>query len=136
MEFAAGLDVQNKRPEKIAKYIAQFMEPLLADPSDVKTDIHYKSILRLCEDAYNVALVLRKSHFDYKCESLSDGTLIDEAVEGEIKPQGFDRPQATQDPMIQGSRIAFTMFGALVKYEPAIGERYMVEKAHVMICRN
>ena len=109
------------------------MEPILQAQAPKAT--HFKSILRLCEDAYKLALILRKSSSDYKCESVPSGIVIDNRVESEISPQAFDTPQTSQAPMIQGSRIAFTIFGALVKYEPATGERHVLEKSHVVCCK-
>ena len=110
------------------------MEPLLPEPFKDTSATHFESIRRLCEDACKLALILRKSTSELKCESVRSGTVIDALVESQISPQAFDPPPKSQAPRIQGSRIVLTLFGALVRYEPATGERYVLEKAHV-ICR-
>ena len=110
------------------------MEPLLLEPSKDRSPIHFESIRRLCEDAYKLTLILRKSTSDFKCESVPEEIIIDDSLESQISPQAFDPPSKSRAPRIQGSRIAFTIFGALVKYEPATGERFVLVKPHVM-CR-
>lgn len=124
----------NARPEIVAEYMATYMKPLLSDLFKETSAIHFKSILRLCEDAYKLALLLRKSSSDYRYETVPNGTVFDDSLESKISSQAFDSPQKSQASMIQGFRIAFTIFGALVKYEPATGERYVLEKSHV-VCR-
>lgn len=110
------------------------MEPLLPEPLKDTSPIHLESIRRLCEDAYNLTLILRKSASDFKCESVPRDTVIDETVESQISPQAFDPPSKSQAPRIQGSRIALTIFGGLIKYEPSTGERFVLVKPHV-VCR-
>lgn len=134
VECANWLGGRNKMPRLFAEYIATFMEPLCPEPFKDTSPIHFESIRRLCEDAYKLALVLRKSTSDFKCESMPCETVIDDSIESQISPQAFDPPPKSQAPRIQGSRIVFTIFGALVKYEPATGERYVLEKSHVVCC--
>lgn len=113
------------------------MEPLLPSPLQSTTATNFKSILRLCQDAYRFAVFLRRSSADFECEIVPDGTVIDEKVESEISVQAFDPPQTPQTPqapVIQGSKIVLTVFGALVKIGPATGERHVLEKSHV-VCR-
>lgn len=131
---ANWLGGQNERPRKAAEYIATFMVPLLPEPLNDTWPRNFESICRLCEDAYKLTLVLRKSTSDFKVESVPNGTVIDDSVESQISPQGFIPPHKSQLPTIQGSRIDLTIFGALVKYDRATGERYVLEKSHVA-CR-
>lgn len=134
MKCAAWLNGQSTRPEKVAKSIAQFMEPLLAEPSEVQQDIHYQSILRLCQDAYQFSLVLRKSKYNYEFVPLSDGAVIEGEAGREVTSQGFDSSQESPDNGFEGYRVAFTSFGGLISCIPGTGERSVVVQAHV-VCR-
>ena len=91
---------------------------------------HDSQVLKLCVDAYQLAVLMRKSRATYRCESCNEGTLIDEKLEPEISAQAFEGVQA---PTINGSKIALTIFGSLVKYSE-LDERHVLEKSHV-ICR-
>ena len=71
------------------------------------------SILQLCIDAYRLAINPRKSRATYVCETWKEATPIDEGVKDHIIPQAFEG----------SSKIAFTMFGAFLKYpEPTLDE--------------
>lgn len=139
IEVAALLDKRGNRPERVAAVIRDFMTPLLAsvphDPTK-KAPAHYKQhedrISQLCADAYRLSLLMRKCRARYECVEVEANTIIDERLESEIIAQDFEGPQA---PQVRGSRIAFTVFGALVKTpEPALNRRLVLQKAHV-ICR-
>lgn len=104
------------------------MEPLLPSPPNYK--LHDPSIQQLCDDAYHLALILRKSKANYKFEVPKERLTITDTVESEISVQDFDGPQAK----LTGSRIHLTIFGALVKFSEPLGERHVLEKAFV-ICR-
>ena len=134
MKCAAYLNGQSTRPEKAAKSIAQFMEPLLAEPSEVQQDIHYQSILRLCQDAYQFSLDLRRSKYNYEFVPLPDGAVIEGEASGEVRGLCFDTSQALPDTGFEGYRIAFTSSGGLISCVPASGERRALVKAHV-VCR-
>ena len=114
------------------------MDPLLATTPKVlpqgepkPAEVHDNTVVQLCEDAFKLAILLRKSKANFKCEVQRMGTPIDGTLEAEIAPQAFDG----QPGPVLGSKLAFTIFGALVKYSGyALDERHVLERAHV-ICR-
>ena len=114
------------------------MDPLLAPTPKAlphgepdSTEVHDNTVLQLCQDAFKLALVLRKSKANFRCEVQRTGTLIDANIESEIVPQAFDG----QPGPVHGAKVAFTIFGALVKYSGyALDDRHVLERAHI-ICR-
>lgn len=141
IEVAALLKKRGNRPKRVAQYIQDFMTPLLASgPQDPTKKApgqnnkqHDDRISQLCADAYELSLLMRQCRARYECVEAEANTKIDEEFESEIVAQDFEGPHASQ---VRGSRIAFTVFGALLKTpEPASSHRrFVLEKAHV-ICR-
>lgn len=139
VECAGLLGRKSSRPATIADFIRSFMSPLLASqPEGVPkgashpTEQHDKIILQLCEDAYKLTLLARGCKASYRFEKFEEGKIIDEQLESEIVCQAFEEHE---DEKVRGSRIAFTVFGALVKTSDLdLEERYVLEKAHV-ICQ-
>lgn len=115
------------------------MSPLLASqPEGVSkgathpTEQYDKSILQLCEDAYKLTPLVRGCKDSYRFERFEEGQIIDEQLESEIVCQAFE---GQEDEKVRGSRIAFTLCGALVKVSDLdLEKRYVLEKAHV-ICQ-
>ena len=114
------------------------MDPLLAPSPKTLSQgeptpaaVHDNAVLQLCKDAYKFAILLRKSKANFRIEAQKMGTPIDGTVEAEIAPQAFDGPPGP----VHGSKVAFTISGALVRYSGyALDERHVLERAHV-ICR-
>ncbi|MCJ1283394.1 hypothetical protein MMC26_002722 [Xylographa opegraphella] len=136
VEYAEWLNGRSSRPEQTAKYIYDFMQPLIPLPRDVpkghpSAEATYESSLTLlCSDALKLQLLLRRCKADYRFESFKDGTVISATVGSEITEQAFDGPF---DANVQQSvAIAFTISGALVKYDSATGDRFVLEKGHVV----
>ncbi|MCJ1431996.1 hypothetical protein MMC27_001352 [Xylographa pallens] len=138
VECAGWLNGRSSRPEHAAKHIYDFMRPLTplsrelpkSHPSPEST--YDSSLTLLCNDALKLQLLLRRCKADYKFESFKDGTVINATVGSEVTEQAFDGPfDATAQ---QSVAIAFTISSALVKYDSASGERYVLEKSHV-VCR-
>lgn len=139
VECAGLLGRKSLRPARTAEFLRNFMSPLLASqPEGVPTGATHpteqydKSILQLCEDAYKLTLLVRGCKDGYRFERFEEGQIIDEQLESEIVCQAFE---GQEDEKVRGSRIAFILFGALVKVSNLdLEKRYVLEKAHV-ICQ-
>lgn len=130
VECAALLNGSSTTPAHIAGYIWEFMEPWLSESAD--REIHQQALVQLCTAAYELALLLRKSKATYKVVKFEEGQLIHEATERSMIAQAFEGPTL---PEVQGSKIAFTLFGAMLKSaDTELDEEYILEKAHV-ICK-
>ncbi|MCJ1377669.1 hypothetical protein MMC17_000765 [Xylographa soralifera] len=136
VECAGWLNGRSSRPEHAAKHIYDFMQPLTPLPRDIpkghsSPDSTYDSSLTLlCNDALKLQILLRRCKADYRFESFKDGTVINSTVGSEITEQAFDGPFDANTQ--QSVAIAFTISGALVKYDSASGQRYVLEKSHVV----
>lgn len=139
VKCAGLLGGKSLRPDRTAEIIRNFMSPLL--PSQPKgnskgathpTEQHDKSVLQMCEDAYKLTLLVRGCKASYRFEKLEAGEIVGEQLESEIVCQAFEGHEGEN---VRGSRIAFTLFGALVKTSDLDLEKgYVLEKAHV-ICQ-
>ncbi|KAA6410273.1 MAG: hypothetical protein FRX48_05694 [Lasallia pustulata] len=134
IECASWLKIECARPKAAAINIAQFMEPLLPTSSKSAAQITPPLellMLQLCEKAHQLSLLLRRSKSRYTYENLKRGTVIDEYNISDISPQAFDGPEL-EEPL--GATVAFTIFGALVKYPDLTpDERYVLERSHVVL---
>ncbi|MCJ1345772.1 hypothetical protein MMC31_003981 [Peltigera leucophlebia] len=96
------------------------------------TEQHDKSVLQMCEDAYKLTLLVRGCKASYRFEKFEAGKIVDKQLESEIVCQAFEGHEGEN---VRGSRIAFTLFGALVKtFDLDLEKRCVLEKAHV-ICQ-
>ena len=87
--------------------------------------------MQLCEKAHQLSLLLRRSKSRYTFENIKRGTVIDRYNISDISPQAFDGPEL-EEPL--GATVAFTIFGALVKYPDLTpDERYVLERSHVVL---
>ncbi|MCJ1355651.1 MAG: hypothetical protein MMC33_005643 [Icmadophila ericetorum] len=127
IECAALLDQESEKPERVAKDIWEFMKPMLSPSTNEKMNL--KSLFELCKDAYELTSLLRKSSAIYKIIKLEEGTTVSES---KMVAQAFDGPPPLD---MKNSRIAYTLFAALIKRPDIdLDEEYVLEKAHV-ICR-
>lgn len=131
---ASWLKIESTRPRAAATYISEFMEPLLPTPS--KSGVQAtppldRLMLQLCEKAYQLTLILRRSKSKYTYETIKRGAVVDEYNISDISPQAFDVP-GLDEPL--GASVAFTIFGALVKYpDMTPNERHVLERSHVVL---
>jgi hypothetical protein len=109
-----------------AKMIWDFMRPLLLQSTSHQELENL--LIKLCMDAFSLAIDLRRSKHIYKFEEPASGQVVD---------QDEVEPQASEKDLEQGlgvPRIAFSLSSALVKYPAhSLGERVVLEKAHVVI---
>lgn len=131
IECASWLRIESARPRVAADYIAQFMEPLSSKSAPSTTQPLDRLMLQLCEKAYQLTLLLRRSKSRYTYENIKRGTVIDVYNVLDISPQAFDGPEL-EEPI--GASVAFTIFGALVKYPDLTpDERHVLDKSHVVL---
>ncbi|MCJ1395586.1 hypothetical protein MMC18_008472 [Xylographa bjoerkii] len=131
VECASWLAQQSQRPERAAIYIEDFMQPLVSPQPKTATESPYqRDLLTLCTDASKLALRWRGCKADYRVEFYKDGTPVDSASEGGISEQAFNGPFLDRRQRF----IDFTISGSLVKEDSASGERYILERSHV-VCR-
>lgn len=85
-------------------------------------------LLKLCTDALQLVLDLRKCKDLYRCEILATGGSVDE---DKVEPQAAEKAEG---PQIDRPRLEVILFGTLAKY-PAMtpNVRLVLEKAHVVI---
>ena len=121
-------------PKEAARRILQFMEPiqLLSSKSAPPTTPPLDQMMfQLCEKAYQLTLALRRSKSTYTCEKIKRGTVIDEYNRSDINPQAY-HGQQSEEPV--GATVAFTIFGALIKYpDLAPNEPVVLEQSHVIL---
>lgn len=140
IECAGLLRRENLRPARTAEFSRGYMSPLLASqPEKVPqgashpTEQYDKSVLQLCEDAYKLSLLMRSCNASYRVEKLEKGRIVDEHLESEIVCQAFEDGEDGEDGNVRGSKIAFTIFGALVKTPDLdLEKQHVLEKAHVI----
>lgn len=87
----------------------------------------------LCDKAYNLSVLMRRSRkANFRIEMKKPGTTVTSAIEAEINPQYL----TGQPGSIQGSKVAFTIFGGLTKsLEDSPEEQLFLEKPYV-VCYN
>jgi hypothetical protein len=91
---------------------------------------YYGAIQKLCKIAFDLLLLMRKCKSRYECYNLEADRMIDAATESVIVAQPFNMVNA---PPLRGSRILFTLFGALVKSANVdSNELKLLEKALVI----
>ena len=107
-----------------------FFGPFCASASKYTLE---RSMLELCEKAYALSVLLRKSRkCTFETVIWEKDTPVTAAIKEEISVQSSYGPP--QDD-ISMSKIAMTVSGALVKFpEGPSGERVMLEKSQV-VCR-
>ncbi|KAJ4245771.1 hypothetical protein NW762_013895 [Fusarium torreyae] len=90
----------------------------------------FESFVELCNEAYALRLLMRKSKTDYWCLSMEVGTTENDVercadVYGELEDTGHGR-----------SRVALTLFGALGVYTPSSPDGIRIlERAQVLVAR-
>ncbi|EKD16178.1 hypothetical protein MBM_05472 [Drepanopeziza brunnea f. sp. 'multigermtubi' MB_m1] len=123
---ASLLNIDNPRAEEVAKYIHEFMKPLIT--SDALDTQLRTLILKLCNDSMSFALLLRSFKDLYRCEMPDIHSPLNDDSEEQCP-----EPYRNGDPHAEGD-VAFVLAGSLVKYPELHPERRLVlEKAHVVV---
>jgi hypothetical protein len=128
MRCAELLGGQTKLPESTATLIWDFMVPILPQSKTAEKEAD-KLIRKLCDDAFNLAILMRKSKDKYIVGAPKENTLMS-SFEG-AEPQDTERggPTVSRESPV----IAFCLFGALIKRpEHNPDERMVLEPAHVV----
>lgn len=136
IESGASLGEKSKWPGETCQDILDFMDPHISATtvgSDVRFDLLEKSMRELCDKAYSLSVLLRRSKkATFKISVMKDDTLVTAPVEAKVSCQAFDGPSK---PGILGSRVAMTIFGGLLKIPvDSSDEQVDLEKSHV-VCR-
>ena len=128
IEIGAGLAERSRRPSDACDDIIDFFDPQVPGAS---FDQFEKSVLGLCNKAYDLSLLWRKSrNATFKIITAKDETLVTAANEAEISCQLVEGPGR---PDLVGSRIMMTVFGGLEKSSGGSDEeRTILEKPHVV----
>lgn len=124
-------------PKNVSSYIAHLFDPwLAANPENLIKGNRYRyppqlllDLTDLCQDAYNLTVMIRQSTDRYRFISIEEDTKVKTADEIDFQPDDMFGPSGKY----VGSRVWITLFGALLKDNQA-GETYVIEKARV-ICR-
>jgi hypothetical protein len=120
---------QSTWPEQVAHQIWEFMSPILPPETDKvsekKCSDLEKHLIKLCEGAHQLALLVRGCKDVYQCQLIKRGEALSEDAEPQDNEGGTNVKDVT---------VAFTLFGALVKY-PELSPRVklVLEKAHVVV---
>ncbi|RDL33957.1 uncharacterized protein BP5553_08325 [Venustampulla echinocandica] len=122
---------ESTRPEKVAELIWSFMAPILPPKTPAYADAYEdlrELLLRLCTCTLNLTLLMRGCKDNFKCETPKAGQdFADEDAEAQVSER-----VGSQDA--EGSKIAFALAGAIVKYpENRPEDRVILEKAHVVV---
>jgi hypothetical protein len=122
------LDGQTKLPESTATLIWNFLIPILPQSKTAEKEAD-KLVRKLCDDAFNLAILMRKSKDKYIVEAPKENTLMT-SFEG-AEPQDTERGGSALS--CQSPVIAFCLFGALIKRpERNPDERMVLEPSHVV----
>lgn len=123
--------------EKTAEELYAILQPLIvkrAGKSDV--DNLRTSIRRLCQDANELRLLMRKSKDDYYCVDIPTGKVLDGA-DHLACPFGATTGGKNDRSGHVGVMVAFTLFGALVKDpQPSAEKTRVLERAQVIMNGN
>jgi len=139
LKCASFLEVRHETATRTAQAIEDFMAPLRFPPQDRLTQkaagAPRDSVNRLCNDAYNLILTLRRCDDTYRCEVPKPGAKVDTDVEPLAQEYHHSTTEASHGRVAsEKAVILFTIFGSLVKYpENNMAKRLVLEKAHVVI---
>ncbi len=113
-----------------------FMDPYVSATtvaSAMSLDLLKKSMGELCDKAYSLSLLLRRSKkATFQIWSAKAENVVTSLVEAHVSCQEFDGPAKAE---ILGSRVVMTIFGGLVKVpEDTTSGQIVLERSHV-VCR-
>ena len=113
--------------------ILDFMAPF---ESGTNRDTLGRSMFELCDKAYNLSVLLRRSRkATFETFAWEKDTPVTAAVEGDTSCQMLIGSAQLDSSSLSRSKIYITISGALMKIpEGSSGERVMLEKSHV-VCR-
>lgn len=91
-------------------------------------------IRKLCDDTYNLVLLLRGLEDTYTFEFPKSGAKIDDTAEPVAREYAHHATGASRNQTTSKEVISFTTFGSLVKYpKNNMAKRLVLEKAHVVV---
>ncbi|KAI4096804.1 MAG: hypothetical protein LQ339_006888 [Xanthoria mediterranea] len=136
IECGALLGEISKRPGETCQDVLNIMDPYVSATtvaSAVSLDLLKKSMRELCDKAYSLSLLLRRSKkATFQIWTAKAETLVTGSVEANASCQEFDGPAKAE---ILGSRVVMTIFGGLVKVpEDTASGQIVLERSHV-VCR-
>lgn len=119
--------LHSARPAEVAQEILKFMLPI--SPKATKEEKEWQQQLaKLCDNAHKFALLIRGCKDVYRCENVLGDKAVDLA---KVEPEDIE--WSTGNSTLE-DRVAFALFGVLVKYPENIpSTRFVLEKAHVVI---
>jgi hypothetical protein len=123
---------QSTWPEKVAHQIWEFISPILPPETDKvsekKCSDLEKHLVKVCEGAHQLALLVRGCKDVYQCQRIKRGEALNDE---DAEPQDKEESAGTS---VKDATVVFTIFGALVKYPNLTpGVKLVLEKAHVVI---
>ncbi|KAI4282669.1 MAG: hypothetical protein L6R38_002759 [Xanthoria sp. 2 TBL-2021] len=136
IECGALLGEKSKWPGETCQDVLDFMDPYVSAAtvgSAVSLDLLNKSMRELCDKAYSLSVLLRRSKkATFQTWAVKNDTIVTAPIEAKVSCQEFDGPAKAE---ILGSRVAMTIFGGLVKIpEDTSDGQIVLEKSHV-VCR-
>jgi hypothetical protein len=117
-----------------AERIFKFFTPLISPKVTIREEEEFRAmILKLCQSAFALRMMMRRSKEGYRCEGL-----VAEKTTRLVDCEDFAEPQFVENgKQNEGSdEIAYCLFGALTKHpEYKVEGRKVLEKAHVVMRR-
>jgi hypothetical protein len=126
--------------ERIACYMANLFHPwIIGNPANLVSrgllgPKQYQNppqlvpeLTALCQAAYDLAVMLRRSTDKYNFVPIVEGTKVKSQEQEDFEPEDMIGPKSKYI----GSKVWVTLFGALVK-ESQAGERHVMVKARVI----
>jgi hypothetical protein len=141
MDCIDKLRYESAHPKKTADAILEFLSPIPLRDSRDESLIKTK-VLELCEEAFRLKLMMRKSKEGYQCEvpdTEGGPCLLVPNHESLVEPMAVEGGKPSQ----AGNEIAYTLFAALTKQGASSSSssssgdkrRLVLEKAHVILKR-
>ncbi|KAI4229405.1 MAG: hypothetical protein L6R36_000859 [Xanthoria steineri] len=133
IECGALLRENSKWPGETCQDVLGFMEPYLSATTDASLELLEKLMRDLCEKAYSLSLLLRRSKkATFQIWTAKVDSIVTGPIEANVSCQEFDRPATAE---ILGSRVVMTIFGGLVKIpDETVSGHIVLEPSHV-VCR-
>ncbi|KAI4227922.1 MAG: hypothetical protein LQ349_006634 [Xanthoria aureola] len=134
IECGASLGEKSKGPGETSKDVLDFMDPYVSATtvaSAVSLDLLKKTMGELCDKAYSLSLLLRRSKkATFQIWTAKAENVVTGPVEANVSCQEFDGPAKAE---ILGSRAVMTIFGGLVKVPgDTAGGQIVLERSHVV----
>ena len=136
IECGALLGEKSKWPGETSKDVLDFMDPYVSATtvaSAMSLDLLKKSMGELCDKAYSLSLLLRRSKkATFQIWTAKVDSIVMGPIEANVSCQKFDGPATAE---ILGSRVAMTIFGGLVKIPDETVSGHIVLERSEVVCR-